>query len=305
MNPKFIDCPAFLAELYDNNLRKKVPTLALDVAEPSPEETAALLADCTHVMIDHTQITADILNTTDSLKVIVFMGTGAASYIDLDAAASKKITVRTIKGYGDRGVAEHAIALMFAGVRQLGLMDRGIRDGKWQVQDSFEVAGKVFGVIGTGGIGSEAVRLAAGLGMDVVAWNRSGVEDSLPCRSADLDSVIEQSDVLSIHLAQTPETMGLIDRRRLMLMKEDSILVNTARGAVVDEAALVDVLVNGGIRHAALDVFETEPLRPDHPLCALDNVTLAAHAGFMTREASYRLLSMALDAMAEEIPKGS
>lgn len=303
MKPKFIDCPEFLAALYDDRLRAKLPDLALSVADPSPEETKAALADCSHVMIDHTRITADILAGCDALKAIVFLGTGASSYIDLDAAAAQGVTVRTIRGYGDRGVAEHAIALIFAAVRQITRMDREIRAGNWQVRDSFELPGKVLGVIGTGGIGAETARIGAALGMTVMAWNRSGVPKDLPCRAAELDAVIAEADILSLHLGLTPETRGLLDARRLKAMKSGAVLVNTARGALVDEAALIQCLASGHLRHAALDVFDTEPLPAGHPLARLDNVTLTAHAGFMTREASVKLLSMALDAMAEEIAK--
>jgi D-3-phosphoglycerate dehydrogenase len=148
------------------------------------------------------------------------------------------------------------------------------------------------------------VRLCAALGMRVLAWNRSGVPDGLPARATELDELLARSDVVSIHLSLNEGTRGLIDRRRLGLLKPGAILINTARGAIVDEAALVEALQDGRIAHAGLDVFATEPLPPDHPLARLENVTLTAHAAFATREASERLLRIALEILAEERATG-
>jgi D-3-phosphoglycerate dehydrogenase len=156
------------------------------------------------------------------------------------------------------------------------------------------------GVVGTGGIGKTMVRLGAGLGMNVIAANRSGVPDDLPCREVELDTLLAEADVVSLHLVLNEGTRGMIDRRRIGLMRPSAILINTARGAILDEAALVDALREGRIAHAGLDVFADEPLPADHPLTALDNVTLTAHAAFMTREASERLLRMALELLVEE-----
>jgi D-3-phosphoglycerate dehydrogenase len=136
--------------------------------------------------------------------------------------------------------------------------------------------------------------------MRVLAWNRSGVPDDLPAQATRLDELLAQADVVSIHLVLNEGTRGLIDRRRLGLLKPGAIFINTARGAIVDEPALIEALREGRIAHAGLDVFTTEPLPADHPLAALPNVTLTAHAAFATREASERLLRTALEILAEE-----
>jgi D-3-phosphoglycerate dehydrogenase len=234
------------------------------------------------------------------LKAIVFMGTGASSYVDMDAAERLGIRVRTISGYGDRTVAEHAVALMFAAARKVAEMDRALRGGIWETRDSVELAGKTLGVIGTGGIGRAMAELGAGLGMRVIAWNRSGLPAGVPAQASGLDALVAEADVISLHLALNEETEGLIGSDRIALMGPGTILVNTARGALIDEPALIEALAAGRIRHAALDVFAAEPLAADHPLLALDNVTLTPHAGFMTAEASARLLEMALNLVAEE-----
>ena len=138
----------------------------------------------------------------------------------------------------------------------------------------------------------------------MLAWNRSGVPDDLPARATELDDLLAEADVVSIHLSLNEGTRGLIDRRRLGLLKPGALLINTARGAIVDEAALIEALQDGRIGHAGLDVFTTEPLAADHPLARLPNVTLTAHAAFATREASERLLRTALEILAEERAAG-
>ncbi|HEX9646218.1 MAG TPA: NAD(P)-dependent oxidoreductase, partial [Alphaproteobacteria bacterium] len=234
------------------------------------------------------------------LRTIVFMGTGASSYIDLDAARRRGIRVHTISGYGDRSVAEHALALMLAGGRKIATMDRAIRAGEWATLDGVELAGKTLGVVGTGGIGKEMVRLGAALAMRVIAWNRSGVPADLPAEACALDELLASADVISLHLALNDQTREIIDRRRIGLIRPQAMLVNTARGGLVDEPALVEALQAGRLAHAALDVFADEPLAAGHPLARLDNVTLTAHAGFMTREASERLLRRAFEIVARE-----
>jgi D-3-phosphoglycerate dehydrogenase len=136
--------------------------------------------------------------------------------------------------------------------------------------------------------------MAKGLGMEVIAWNRTPRPDA-PIKQVELDTLLQSSDVISLNLVLNDETRGFLDAARIARMKPGAILINTARGALVDEAALLDALRNGQIRHAGLDVFHSEPLKADHPLAKLDNVTLSAHAAFRTLEASMTLLRRAID----------
>lgn len=298
MRTVFIDCPSFLAALYDEGLREILPELELAVDDAPCADPAGRIGDAVGAIDDHTRLTATDLDACPALRTIVFMGTGASSYIDLAAAAARGIAVHTIKGYGDRSVAEHALALMFDCGRRVARMDRALRAGRWRTLDGIEFAGKTLGVVGTGGVGRETARLAAALGMKVLAWNRSGVPAGLPCTPADgLDSLLAAADVVSLHVALNDATAGMIDARRLALMRPEAILINTARGAVVDEAALAEALRSGRLRAAGLDVFADEPLPAGHPLAALENVTLTPHAAFMTAEASARLLRLALERM--------
>jgi D-3-phosphoglycerate dehydrogenase / 2-oxoglutarate reductase len=300
MRATFIDCPPFLHELYRGELAAIVPDLEIYLGSPSPDEVKALLANSPFAMNDHTRFDEALLSSCPALKVIVFLGTGAASYIDLAAAERLGIRVRAYGGYGDQSVAEHALALMFAAARRLAAMDRGLREGRWDTLNGIELAGKMLGVIGTGGIGKAMVRLGAGIGMRVLAWNRSGVPDDLPCAPVDLDELLARADVVSVHLVLNEQTRGFLDAGRIGLMRRGAIFINTARGAIVDEAALISALEQGRIGHAGLDVFNEEPLPPGHPLTRLENVTLTAHAAFATREASERLLRRALEILAEE-----
>ncbi len=145
------------------------------------------------------------------------------------------------------------------------------------------------------------VKLGNAIGMKVLAWNRSKTEQSLPCEVCDLDEIFSRSDVVSLHLSLTEETKGLVDAQRIHLLRPNSIFLNTARGGNVDEVALVNALKKDKTLHAGLDVFSVEPILPENPLLALDNVTLTSHAGFMTGEASKRLLRTALEITKKEL----
>ena len=167
-----------------------------------------------------------------------------------------------------------------------------MRAGNWLRDDAMQLTGKTLGLIGFGGIAAETARIALGSGMRVIAWNRTpkkfaGVE------FVSLDVLLAQSDVVSLHLLLNDETRGMITRKHIAAMKPGVILVNTARAAIVDEAAMIDALKSGHIRHAGLDVFNTEPLPADNPLTKIPNVTLSAHSAFRTPEASENLIHAA------------
>ena len=171
-------------------------------------------------------------------------------------------------------------------------MDREMRAGNWLRDDGMQLTGKTLGLIGFGGIAAEVARIAGGSGLRVIAWNRTqktypGVE------FVSLSSLLANSHVVSLHLLLNDETRGFLSRERIALMRPGAILVNTARGAVVDEDAMIEALKSGHIRHAGLDVFNIEPLPGDHPLTTLPNVTLSAHSAFRTPEASENLIHAA------------
>ena len=258
------------------------------------EALPGLLKGYDFVLDDHTQMPVEALKLCPTLKHIIFLGTGARSYMNPEALAEIGITVHIIKGYGDTAVAEHTIALMWAAARGVAAMDRGMRDGNWLRTEGMELTGKTIGLIGFGGIAAEVARIAGGSGMRVLAWNRSP-KTAAGVTFADLDTVLAESDVLSVHLLLNDETRGFLNADRIAKIKPGALFVNTARAAVVDEAAMIAALRSGALRHAALDVFETEPLPAGHVLTTLENVTLSAHSAFRTPEASEKLLRMAMD----------
>jgi D-3-phosphoglycerate dehydrogenase len=294
MRTIFVDCNNQLDQVFARVHRGDDPPIEVNTAPFQPADLPRLLAGYDICMDDHSYMPAEIMAQCTGLKHIVFLGTGASSYMDVPALAQLGITVHTIKGYGDVAVAEHTVALMFAAARGLARMDRATRGGTWEPLEGMQLQGKTLGLIGLGGIGQEVARIARGIGMEVIAWNRTPRADA-GVTLASLDTVLASADVVSLHLSLNDETRGLIDAARIARMKPGVVLINTARGALVDEAALIAALKSGHIRHAGLDVFHAEPLKADHPLARLDNVTLSSHAAFRTLEASETLIRRAID----------
>ena len=200
--------------------------------------------------------------------------------------------MHTIKGYGDTAVAECAMGLLFAAAKGFARMDRGMRAGEWLRTEGVQLAGKTLGLIGFGGIAAEMARLAQGIGMSVVAWNRTPTTHA-GVRFVGLDELLATSDAISMHLLLTDATRGFLSRERIAALRPGAILVNTARGALVDELAMVEALRSGHIAHAGLDVFDVEPLPAGHLLTTLPNVTLSAHSAFRTPEANTNLVAAA------------
>ena len=293
MRGVFVDANESLAKIFERLEKPGDPRVTInrdpDIAS---DQLPKLLDGAEIVVIDHTALPTDIARQCKGLKHVVFLGTGARSYMNPDELAELGIEVHLIKGYGDTAVAESAIALMWASARVLAQMDREMRVGNWLREDGMQLTGKTLGLIGFGGIAAEVARIASGSGMKVIAWNRTPKKSS-GVEFVDLDTLLEESHVVSIHLLLNDETRGMITREKIASMREGVILINTARGAIVDEAAMIDALKSGHIRHAGLDVYNIEPLPRDHPLTKLPNVTLSAHSAFRTPEASENLIAAA------------
>src|SRR5438034_653297 len=296
MKSIFIDCNNQLAPVFARVRRPDDPPIAVNSDAFQSADLPRLLAGYDVCLDDHSYMPTEVMAQCRGLKHLVFLGTGAASYMDVPALNGLGIKVHTIKGYGDIAVAEHTMALIFACCRDLARMDRAVRGGVWDPLESMQLNGKTLGLVGLGGIGQEVARIARGVGMEVIGWNRSArPEVGVPL--VGLDELLARADVISLHLALNEETRGFIDAKRLARTKRGVILVNTARGALVEEAALLDALASGHIRHAGLDVFHAEPLKRDHALARMENVTLTSHAAFRTLEASETLMRRAIDSV--------
>jgi D-3-phosphoglycerate dehydrogenase / 2-oxoglutarate reductase len=289
----FVDANGSLADIFERQNKSGDPPVRVNRdADIAPDQMPTLLDGAEIVIIDHTPLPTDVARRCAGLKHVVFLGTGARSYMNPEELSQLGIEVHLIKGYGDTAVAECTIALMWAAARGIAQMDREMRAGNWLREDGMQLTGKTLGLIGFGGIAAEVARIALGSGMRVMAWNRSpksfaGVD------FVALEKLLAESDVVSLHLLLNDETRGFLSAQHIAAMKPGVILVNTARAAMIDEAAMIEALKSGHIRHAGLDVFNIEPLPKDDPLTKLPNVTLSAHSAFRTPEASENLIGAA------------
>ena len=217
---------------------------------------------------------------------ITVCGIGTDS-IDLEAAREHGVLVSNIPGKTAPVVAEHSFALMWAIAKQLTWYMDSMRAGLWTKMDGVFLAGKTAGIIGTGNIGTEMVKLCRAVGMDVIAWTFNPSDERaarLGVEFVELNELLARSDVISIHIQQTPESHHMIGEPELAMMKPGSLLVNVARGPIVDEVALVNALNSGHLGGAALDAFEEEPLPENHPLLECEHVILTPHIADMTPE---------------------
>ncbi len=266
------------------------------VKEYPPEDELVELVKGVDAIIVRSKpkVTRKIIEAAEKLKVIGRAGVGIDN-IDLEAAREKGIAVLNTPGAPSRSVAELAIGLMLAVARKIAFADRRMREGVWAKKQcmGFELRGKVLGIIGMGRIGREVARIAYyGFGMKIIYYDARGrmedVEKELDAEYRELDDVLREADIVTLHVPLLPSTRHLINEERLKRMKSSAILINTARGGVVDTKALVKALSNGWITGAGLDVYEEEPLPKDHPLTKFDNVVLTPHIGSTTNEAQER-----------------
>jgi D-3-phosphoglycerate dehydrogenase len=236
------------------------------------------------------RIPAEVLEAgAGTLRCVARCGVGLDN-IDVAAATRLGIPVVNAPGSTTQSVAEHAIMLMFALSRQLGRVDRAVKAGNWRVRDGYrgwELLGKTLGIVGLGNIGRRTAEMAQTLGMSVVTWSPNSRDERF--RSIALPDLLATADIVSLHLALMPGTRGLIDREALRSMKPGAMLINTARGALVDEMALAELLASGHLGGAGLDVLTEEPPPDDHPLPGLEKVLITPHNAGLTDTAYRRM----------------
>jgi phosphoglycerate dehydrogenase-like enzyme len=272
----------------------------------SPEEDVAKFAsdlrDAEVLLHILRPVTEEVLRGAPRLRLVQKIGVGVDT-INLEAAQRRGVAVANMPGTNTQAVAEAALMLMLAALRNLPGLDRECRVGNgWTPEQEAqerrntlgELCGRTVGLVGAGAVASRLVGPLEGLGARVIYTDRRE-RPNLGIERHDLDYLLEASDVVSLHLPLTPETEGLIDQRALARMKPAAVLINTARGGLVEETSLVEALTSGRLLAAGLDVLAEEPPPPDHPLLSLDNVVLTPHVAWLTQETLSRSFDVALE----------
>jgi D-3-phosphoglycerate dehydrogenase / 2-oxoglutarate reductase len=275
----------------------------VDFYDGPPPDRATLierLRPAEAVVLDYSEMDAEVLRACDRLRFISFLGIGYNSCIDVAEATRRRVAVAYTPDYGATSVAEHALAMILALTRHIGPAFVSAREGRWEPGrfTGMELRGKTLGIVGLGPIGAEMARLGAGLGMRLLGWTRRASPERAVhgVTLVELEQLFSTADVVTLHVAYTPESQGLISRALLERMKPEAWFVNTARAKVVDNEALAELLRAGRIRGAALDVHDTEPIPPgEYVFRTLPNVLITPHIGYNTREASANMLRIAIE----------
>lgn len=251
------------------------------------------------IILNKVPITESVLAACPSIKLICILATGY-NIIDCDAAAARGIPVCNVPGYGTDSVAQFTFALLLEVCHHINLHSESVHNGDWASCPDFcywktpqmELAGKTLGIIGYGSIGQAVGKIAKAFGMNVLAFNRTRRKGN---EYVSLDELLEKSDVISLHCPLFPENRGMINAETISKMKDGVILLNTARGGLLDEQAVADALRSGKIRAAAVDVVSAEPVSADNPLLTAPNCTITPHIAWAPLEARQRILDISVN----------
>ncbi|PYT29874.1 MAG: glycerate dehydrogenase [Acidobacteria bacterium] len=280
------DAPPVMAE--SQAYRKLLERTPVDYHDtlPATEERLIERLAAAEIVINirsSTRFTENVFSHRPGLRLLSLWGTGTDN-VDLAAAARHGVTVTNTPGVSAVSIAEHALTLMLSVARRIPRLDTEVRQGRWPRGQAVQMHGKTLGIIGLGAVGRRFARLGAGIGMRVTAWTMHP-DPALGFELVSLDDLLRSSDVVSLHLRLSAETLGFIGKREFEKMKPSAIFINTARGPIVDQPAMLEALSSHRIAGAGLDVFEIEPLPAHHPLLPLDNVVLTSHCAGVTPEA--------------------
>lgn len=245
-------------------------------------------------------IPAEVLSSCSRLRIITFAGTDPRKFVDLPLATSKGIAVTNTPHYGNHAVAEHTLALILCCAKRITHFSGNLHQGLWEEGSfTFELWGKTLGLVGLGGIGTEVARLTQAFGMRVLYYDvrrREDIESLLGVEYVSkLRKLFEQSDIVTLHLPQTPETERIITRELLELLKPGAIFVNTARGELVDNQVLAELLKEKKLGAVGLDVYDAEPIGHDNPFLGVENAVLTPHVAYSTPEALGNIMSISVD----------
>lgn len=267
------------------------------------DEIIARIGDSDIVLLNKVPIDAEILDACPSVKLICCLSTGY-NVVDIHAARDRNIPVCNVPAYSTAAVSQFTFALLLELCHRIGHHDQTVHDGKWTACPDFcywdtpqmELAGKTMGIIGFGRIGQAVGRIAKAMGMEVLAYSRSRrSEGEKIAEYVDLETLLHSSDIISLHCPLFPETEKLINARAIEKMKDGAILLNTARGQVIDEAAVADALKTGKLRGAAMDVVSEEPIRADNPLLSAPNCIITPHMAWAPMETRQRILDITVE----------
>jgi D-3-phosphoglycerate dehydrogenase / 2-oxoglutarate reductase len=264
------------------------------VQQPTEEELIGMIGDVDGMIAGDDPLTARVLGHAGRLRIISKWGVGTDG-IDFEAARARGITVTNTPGVFGAEVADVAVAYMVMLARQLHRIDASVRDGGWLKVEGRSLTGRTLGIAGLGSIGRATARRGHGFGMRVIGHDIAPPEHAAGVELVDRETLFRDSDVLILCLPLTAATRRFADRGAFALMRPGSLLVNVARGPLVDEVALVEALESGRVAAAALDVFESEPLARDHPLRRFEQCVFGSHNGFNTREGVLRASERAVE----------
>lgn len=272
------------------------------VQNETGKELGRILRDASAIIIDaDANISRDVIQEMKKCRIIVTASVGF-DHIDLKAASSKGMYVSNAPGYCAEEVADHTMGLMIALTRKMLVLNKSTRAGRWDdwkaAEPVFRLRGRTLGIVGLGRIGTAVALRAKAHGLEVITYDPYipiGRDASIGVKSTDFDSLLRESDIISMHVPLTDETRHMIGKKEFERMKRGVFIINTARGAVIDTKALVDALNSGKVAGAGLDVFEKEPPDPYDPLLRIDAVLVTPHTGFLSEESQRDRQSMAVD----------
>ena len=287
-----------LLALAEEKLGNRAEIVYYDTRVTDPDTLAGRAEDADIAVISNLPFKKEVMERCPKLKMLSVAFTGV-DHVDMDYCHERGILVSNCAGYSNTAVSELVFGLALSLYRRIIECDRAVRAGKDKTGlVGLELSGKKFGIIGMGAIGTRTAQLAKAFGCEVLGFNRSPRQIE-GVRMTDLDTLLSECDIVSLHVPLTDETRGLIGERELSLMKPDAVLINTARGPVVDSRALAAALKEGRLAGAAVDVYETEPpIAQDHPLLTAPNVTATPHVAFATKEALYQRAAIVFDNVA-------
>jgi len=279
----------------------------LTVYDRTPaDKVVERIGDAEIVITNKTFITKEVLDAAPGIKYIGVFATGY-NVVDVEAAKARGIPVTNIPAYSTAAVAQFAIGLLLEVCHNIGHHSQAVHSGRWEACWEFcfwdwpqiELAGKTMGIIGFGRIGQATAKIAAAMGMEVLAYSRTQTDEGRKAGSyVPLDELLAKSDVVSLHCPLTPATQGIINKDSIAKMRDGAILVNTARGSLVNEQDLADALNCGKLMAAAVDVVSQEPIRGDNPLLKARNCFITPHIAWAPRETRARLMDIAVENLA-------